>query len=261
MNIPKKSIDVLILGVNNSGKTTFLSALAFYINSLQKLKPNLANHENFLYLKELINDIENKTLKPKLVEKNNVASCYVFDNENKKHAMNFLDISGIFFENLYLSKNKIILEFFDTLFNNGNKKIVFLISDSVIDNDLEKKYSKNDISQADHFSYFLEFLKENNFYKKIKAICLLVNKWDNKNNETEEEFLRKNYLNFINIAIDYHKYYNFELKLDTFNIGEIKNSKILEINNKDATKIYEWLCNTISFNFTNLITQKIFGKK
>lgn len=238
--------DVYFLGQPGSGKSCVLGSLFHYFDIEGLLVDDLGNPEGTKYRNHLKHEFSYGILP----NSNAVDDLYPMpfelrnlDNSANRHPLNFIDMSGEVFDDIYNLGLDAVKPKFIKYFKNNNRKIIFFI----IDFDLHKRTRKVSmgIDQGSKALNVLETLDKFGTLKKVDAIYLLVTKSDlfpidRSKVDYTREFIDQHFKSFKRALEDKkNKYANsnkFSVTIYPFSIGEVKYKGLLTSKDESGVK-------------------------
>lgn len=235
-------VDVFVLGMAGSGKSCFMAGLLYYADNIGKLDANIDNIWGLDYVNTLIEAVDNGAVPPPTsVEYIQYMACD-FKNtsdERVKHPLTFIEMSGEIFQNTYAKKmDEMPTKFRKYLFENPNRKYIFLTVDYAMGNNIKQK--KN-------FEYLLKFLAGNGTMDTVEGIVLIITKWDGTPEDIESQandFLQKSYLSLINKCEEFVEEFDLSFHVYKFSLGDFNHPKSYNYVPDDSAEIFNLLCQT-----------------
>ncbi len=229
--------DVYFLGQPGSGKSCVLGSLFHYFHTQGLMVEDIGNPTGTLYRNHLRHEFSYGILP----NSNAVDDLYPMpfqlrnlSDSSKRHPLNFIDMSGEVFDDIYEGGMTAIKPKFEKYLKNKNRKILFFI----IDFDLHKRSRRVSLGmdQGSKALKVLETLDQFGTLKKVDAIYLLVTKSDlfpkevNKKDYTKD-FIDQYFRSLLNTLEDKKKEYEnsnkFSVTIYPFSIGEVKYKGLL----------------------------------
>jgi len=223
--------DIFFFGVPGSGKSCVLSSLMFYMDEIGLIADNTYNLIGTQYRNQLKDDYSKRVLPDGTAY--NAIHYMPFDlrnqsNKAQKHPLNFVDMSGELFRDVYEKGIDSIHPKVVEYLKHKNRKIIFLIIDYDVHLRPELEVGP---SQSSMLSAGLQMLDDFGTLKKVDAINVLVTKSDlfpegcNKE-EFAADFMDSKYKNFVENLKDKMSEYDgknsFEATIYPFSIGKVK---------------------------------------
>jgi hypothetical protein len=236
-------VDVFVLGIAGSGKSSFMAGLIYYADKMGLLEMGIENTKGFLYGQKLISAVEQRLLPPRTpVESVQYMAC---DFRNGKplvnHPLTFIEMSGELFKKLYgVTKESFPPKFHEYLFESLNNKIIFL----TVDYKIHEEKVRLDNPQRAHFTFALQFFERNAVLNSTQAICILITKWDaskDKSPAAAQEFLRQEYFSLYRQCERYQEQYGLKFEVFTFSLGEFDARSRYTYASQDSETLFNWL--------------------
>ena len=252
-------VDVFVLGIAASGKSCFMSGLLNYVEKMGCLSHNITNISGYSYANKLILAAENGKIPPRTSKAViNYMECDFINPKNNKwvHPLTFVEMSGEVFEDCNLKSveeiRKVRPKFAEFLLDSPNDKIIFLALD----------YSES-ADQRMKFDYILRFLKENKVTQTVRAVGLLVTKWDrcpDKTPDAPRTFLSRSYKNLVNLCNSLEREEkNLKFEVIPYSLGDFKSEYFYLYDEKDSKTVFEWICGFAHILDTSKKKTGIFG--
>ena len=234
--------DVYFVGVPGSGKSTILSGLLYMAHKKGKLLNNSHNQGGAQYQDLLINDMR-RGLLPAATASGSYNYIPLFlQGEDGSHPLNVVEVPGENYNQMY---NNGDVQSFLNYIDNGNKKIIIFVIDSLVHNEAYVNNS-NQIDQSLVYANILELFRSNKVLEKTDSIYIVVNKFDAIKNtryygdsrsdtEIALDFVSEEFLAFVNNcknAKDLSKN-KFKIKVIPFSIGEVQLSTFVNYINEN----------------------------
>jgi hypothetical protein len=264
--------DVFFLGQPGSGKSCVLGALFHHFYHTGILVEDLDHKVGTLYRNHLKNEFSYGILP----NSNAVDDLYPMPFEirnlkdnSKRHPLNFIDMSGEVFDDIYEMGIDAIKPKFRNYIKNKNRKILFFI----IDYDLHKKSRKMSlgIDQGSKALAVLETLDNMGTLDKVDAVYLLVTKSDlfpkeKSKIEYTQEFIDVHLKSLINTLKDkkdkYEHRNKFSITVFPFSIGVVKFKGLLtSIDNSGVTYVTDAIQKYSFIKRSNTLLDKIVGRR
>ncbi len=232
-------VEVLVLGLVGSGKTTFMSGLIYYARKNGRLPMNdIDNHLGAQYVDRLCLAVKKGELPPATPAKAiQHLACDFTDDNSKDHPLTFLEMSGEIFEGIY---NKKTSEKFEEYMFSPNNKIIFLAIDYKM-----KPETEYNVSQSARFEHIMQYFDKSGVLKNAEAVCLLITKWDESPDNSEEaasKFIKEEFLNLYRMCERYSKKYSFKLEIYRYSLGDFKANLSYTYKDHDSKFLFDWLC-------------------
>ncbi|MBS1664764.1 MAG: hypothetical protein JST68_27205 [Bacteroidetes bacterium] len=236
-------VDVFVLGVAGSGKSTFMSGLIYYAEKAGRMKALIENTTGYKYSQDLITAVENRLLLPATpVEYIQYMACDFKDDSSKIHPLTFIEMSGEVFQKCFsVSKEQLPEKFKQYFFESPNNKIIFL----TIDYNIHEEKRRMAYSQRSRFDFILQFFAKHGTLASTEAICILITKWDENKDQSEDaaaRFLKQEYLGLYNLCREYERTYGLKFIVFPFSLGKFDERKRYEYNDRDSARLFNWLC-------------------
>lgn len=252
MPLRDNSTDIYMMGRPGSGKSTTLAGILYEAHRDGRYRPDTQNILGSHYGDDLVHRISVGLLPKKTGDNINYISADLRNNSNGKHRVNFIEMSGERFLEIYNGT-----EVNDTkdYLQNKNRKIIYFIIDFV------KDVSKKDLraSQSTKLTFVLNLFKAWHILDKTDAIFIVLNKSDLL--LQEDESISKNYETLKNRCVDYVKgglyasFYNDCLEYkNEFNFhfetlpGSVGKFKLADLYNYDPKASFEILRTVINYS-------------
>lgn len=236
-------VDVFVLGIATSGKSTFMSGLIYYVNKIGRLRKLINNRSGAMYTEKLISAVQQGKLPPATPVGNiQFMACDFRDQSNVEHPLSFVEMSGEIFEDSFGKTVETLPGRFKKFLFSENFKIFFFAVDYHIHDGRARSL---EYSQSAQFEFIMEFLAENGTLEHTDAVCILITKWDlspDQSQDAAEQFLREHYRNLVNLCDLFSKRYNFEVKIFTYSLGQFDDIGNYTYNPEYSERIYRWIC-------------------
>lgn len=241
--LQENRVDVFVLGIAGSGKSSFMAGLIYYAKKNGRLNIEPDNLSGFKYAQKLTQAVKQKMLPPATpAEYVQYMACDFTDDQNKQHPLTFIEMSGELFEKCYgVAKERMPGKLQEYLFNSKNNKIIFL----TIDYNIHSADKYLDTPQETQFDFILRFLNMHGTLKSTEAICILITKWDMCKDTSERaavNFLEEEYLNLVNLCKKYKDENKLKFEVFTFSLGSFDEGKSYEYIPRDSAFLFKWLC-------------------
>ncbi|QDK77735.1 hypothetical protein EXU85_03640 [Spirosoma sp. KCTC 42546] len=245
-------VDVFILGVAGSGKSSFLAGVLkaardrgiLDIQVIQDESGNVVTKHGYGYGNLLINSLErNLPIAATSYDFLTYVPVNFQDEKGEDRPLSFMEMSGELFQECYMKdKNQLSPKLQDYLFGENQKMIT-----CVIDYSVHNSQRILDTQQWQHFDWFLKLLEINKTLSRCVSISILITKWDFAGNLTDSEsidaaqkFVEKEYLNLYKICERLKQKYNLRFKVITFSLGTFDGRNAVTYKPKDSEKILDW---------------------
>lgn len=239
--------DVFFIGLARAGKTTMLTSLLQTATNQSRYIPvtNICP-QGEEFSNTICENIERGFIPPATASGSFIyIPLKLIDNQGSEHPINFLDVPGEIFED----HKKNDLEEFIKYIDNGNKKIVFIVADSI------SKEEKTGSNQVSIYSNIIQKLEAYKMVNNIEAIYIVANKFDYLLNndyandsrtkgQIADEYIINKFGNVLANCKNIRNQSNYKFKIRTlpFSIGDIKwNSIINKVNEEYSNQLIEIL--------------------
>lgn len=246
LSLKEHRTDIFVLGLAGSGKSVFMSGLLYYAHKNGRLLNHIDNKHGAVYANKLIEAVKRNLVPPSNpAEYIQYMACDFNDDQEDKHPLTFVEMSGEIFMNMYFQSDEKINPRFVEYLKFPNNKVIFLAIDYFL-HSYQGSQQNSDVIQSFHFDYAMQFFEKNGVLDNTIAVCILVTKWDlcpNPNQEgAAEKFLKEEYLNLIRLIRDQAKKFGFKFEIFTFSLGKFNERKGYIYNDRDSEQIFNWLC-------------------
>jgi hypothetical protein len=234
--------DVYFVGVPGSGKSTILSGLLYIAHKKGLLLNNSHNQGGAQYQDLLINDMRKGLLPAATASGSYNYIPLSLQGEDGAHPLNVVEVPGENYNQMY---NNGDVESFLNYINNGNKKIIIFVIDSLVHNE---GYSNNanQLDQSLVYANILELFRVNQVLEKTDSVYIVVNKFDaikntryfgdsRQDTELALDFVQNEFLSFVNNCKNAREQSKnqFKIKVVPFSIGEVQMSTFVNYINED----------------------------
>lgn len=234
--------DVYFVGVPGSGKSTILSGLLYIAHKKGLLLNNSHNQGGAQYQDLLINDMRKGLLPAATASGSYNYIPLSLQGEDGAHPLNVVEVPGENYNQMY---NNGDVESFLNYINNGNKKIIIFVIDSLVHNE---GYSNNanQLDQSLVYANILELFRVNQVLEKTDSVYIVVNKFDaikntryfgdsRQDTELALDFVQNEFLSFVNNCKNAREQSKnqFKIKVVPFSIGEVQMSTFVNYINEE----------------------------
>jgi len=243
-------VDLFILGVSGSGKSSFLSGILKGAKDTGNLDLPMMLDENgkasnkygMLYANHLIDSLEQHLPASRTeYEFFTYVAVNFRDSEEQIHPLSFMEMSGELFQECYGKDKAELPDKLQQYLFHDNLKMLFC----VIDYHVHSEHKILDVQQWAHFQWFLQLLDVNGTMQRCQVISILITKWDLAQDGTPEgarKFLEEEYLNLYKSCQRYAEKYHLKFQIITFSLGKFDARNRVSYNPSDSEKVINWLC-------------------
>lgn len=244
-------VDIFLLGVAGSGKSSFLSGILKAAKDSGNLDlpmmldeaGNVVNGSGRVYAQHLINAVE-FSLPPQrnAFEFLTYLAVNLRDEKGQVHPLSFMEMSGELFQDCFGKNKNQLREKLQAYLFHDNVKMLCCVIDYNIH---REQQSATDIQQWMHFDWFLNLLDANGTMKKCVVISILITKWDlapDQSPEGARSFLEREYKLLYKTCERYATMYKLKFQIITFSLGYFDARNAVTYNPKDSVKVVNWLC-------------------
>lgn len=234
--------DVYFVGVPGSGKSTILSGLLYIAHKKGLLLNNSHNQGGAQYQDLLINDMRKGLLPAATASGSYNYIPLSLQGEDGAHPLNVVEVPGENYNQMY---NNGDVESFLNYINNGNKKIIIFVIDSLVHNEGYMN-NANQLDQSLVYANILELFRVNQVLEKTDSVYIVVNKFDaikntryfgdpRQDTEIALDFIQNEFLSFVNNCKNAREQSKnqFKIKVVPFSIGEVQMSTFVNYINED----------------------------
>lgn len=234
--------DVYFVGVPGSGKSTILSGLLYIAHKKGLLLNNSHNQGGAQYQDLLINDMRKGLLPAATASGSYNYIPLSLQGEDGAHPLNVVEVPGENYNQMY---NNGDVESFLNYINNGNKKIIIFVIDSLVHNEGYMN-NANQLDQSLVYANILELFRMNQVLEKTDSVYIVVNKFDaikntryfgdsRQDTELALDFIQNEFLSFVNNCKNAREQSKnqFKIKVVPFSIGEVQMSTFVNYINED----------------------------
>jgi hypothetical protein len=234
--------DVYFVGVPGSGKSTILSGLLYIAHKKGLLLNNSHNQGGAQYQDLLINDMRKGLLPAATASGSYNYIPLSLQGEDGAHPLNVVEVPGENYNQMY---NNGDVESFLNYINNGNKKIIIFVIDSLVHNEGYMN-NANQLDQSLVYANILELFRVNQVLEKTDSVYIVVNKFDaikntryfgdaRQDTEIALDFVQNEFLSFVNNCKNAREQSKnqFKIKVVPFSIGEVQMSTFVNYINED----------------------------
>lgn len=248
------STDVYMLGRPGCGKSTMLGSILFEAFNSGRLIPDTENIAGIHYMNDLVTRISSGILPVKTLDNINYISVDLRNNIGGLHKLNFIEMSGERFDEIYSGGTA---EDTKRYLLNQNRKIIFFVID--YSKDRYGRETNLNAMQGQKLIFVLSLLKKWGILKYTDAVFIALNKSDlliNENESIEKEFeILKNrcneyvrngmYASFYNLCTDYAREFRFDFDVLPASLGKFKLANLFYY---DSTASFELLRNIVNYS-------------
>jgi hypothetical protein len=246
--------DIYFFGIPSSGKSCLLGGLLYYLqkNGRASFDPDndlgrkyadlLVRAMQFGYVPGSTND----------TGANYIAATFRSE-DNRKHDVNLVEMSGEFFKNTYHESSAMGGRNIgaNNYLRNNNRKSIFLIVDYYVG--AKNREAIHETTQEQMLDYVLTLLDRDGTLNATDALFLVITKADLLPNGVDdlasaEAFINDKFLNLRNNIRDYQKKYGFQTKILTFSLGRFMLGKTFEYNERSSKNMYDIIVATSFYN-------------
>lgn len=235
-------IDVFSLGQAGSGKSAFMAGLFTYAHRIGKLIKEVDNVKGLVYMDYLVNLLSQGYFPPATArDKMQYMPCNFITPTGSQVPLNFIEMSGEVFERCYGREFKDMPENFHSYMTHGNSKVIIMC----VDYKVHTEQQWVNVKQSNNFEFLLNFLDKNGTFNYTKTICLLITKWDQSPDRSEEaavRFIEESYRSLFNACMRIQEKYNLRFAIYPFSLGNVGRRNNCVYDSSDSEKIYNWLC-------------------
>jgi hypothetical protein len=233
--------DVYFVGVPGSGKSTILSGLLYMAHKKGTLLSNSHNQGGAQYQDLLINDMKRGLLPAATASGSYNYIPLSLQGEDGAHPLNVVEVPGENYNQMY---NNGDVQSFLNYIDNGNKKIIIFVIDSLVHNEAYANNS-NQIDQSLVYANILELFRANQVLEKTDSVYIVVNKFDaikdtryygdpRPDTEIALDFVSSEFLSFVNNCKNAKEMSKnqFKIKVIPFSIGDVQLSTFVNYINE-----------------------------
>jgi hypothetical protein len=234
--------DVYFVGVPGSGKSTILSGLLYTAHKKGTLLSNGHNQGGAQYQDLLINDMRRGLLPAATASGSYNYIPLSLQGEDGAHPLNVVEVPGENYNQMY---NNGDVQSFLNYIDNGNKKIIIFVIDSLVHNESYVNNSSQ-IDQSLVYANILELFRANQVLEKTDSVYIVVNKFDairdtryygdpRPDTEIALDFVNSEFLAFVNNCKNARELSKnqFKIKVIPFSIGDVQLSTFVNYINEN----------------------------
>ena len=238
--IPER-VDVFVLGIVGSGKSTFMAGLMYYAHQAGLLSLQIENNKGYVYANTLINAVRLRLLPPATPGTTLQHMAANFRSPVGQIPMTFIEMSGEIFQKCFGRRVSDMPSNFVEYMSHENTKVVLMAVDYRAHGTMDAK----SVMQATQFDFMLRFMEQHGTLNHTKAIAILITKWDTSPDQSAEaaiRFLREEYLNLFNLCSEMADKYRLRFEVFRFSLGTFDERKSYAYQPEDSQVIFNWLC-------------------
>lgn len=243
----KNRVDVFLMGVTDSGKSSLLAGLLKAALDSGKYRPqmlldgddNVSTRHGLLYADYLIECLEARVPPQRTINDYFTMVPFNLNDNGKEIPISFMEMGGELFQDIYGKTKKDVHKNLQTYFFGDNQKILFCIID--FKQTGENTLSKN---QMKHFTWFVNLLDATKSLQRCAALSILITKWDLSPDQSPgaaERFIMSKYLNLYTICQELAKKNRLLFPIITYSLGEFDSRNNIEFDSQDSDKVLDWL--------------------
>jgi len=238
-------VDVFVLGIAGSGKSSFMAGLLHYARKNGNLTQEIDNLSGFTYVMAITDAVKRGILPPATAdEKMQYMACSFRSKTNELVPMTFIEMSGEIFKRTFGKRREEMPANFVNYISHENSKVVML----AVDFKVHTEYHNDTFTQGARFEFIIKFLDAQGALNNTRAICILITKWDlspDQSGAAAVRFLEEEYLALYRLCQDMSAKYNLKFEVYTYSLGKFSRRNSFEYNPKDSEFIYNWLCSFV----------------